>query len=326
MVGIFKQKNPGNTLLLLIYGLVLKFPSFLHPRAPLASPGDHYLYTQVLNFLQALHLPLISYSLLTFALVFGQALLLNRICNAQKMIAKPTYLPAMAFLLINSLFIEWNQFSAPLLINTFLIWIFYRIMTLYNESKAGNAIFNIGLLLGIITMLYHPAIVFTLLVFFTLFIMRPFHIQEWVIALLGITTPYYFLALILYFTNRWSWDHLIPSISFDLPQMPTSVFTTLSIVLLVIPFIIGGVFVQNNLNKMLIQVRKGWSLLLIMLMISMSVIVIEGDTNYVNWILCVVPITAFHSAAYFYPLNRTLPLVIHWITFAYAIYINYVLR
>ena len=164
-------------------------------------------------------------------------------------------------------------------------------------------------------MLYTPAITFIILVLFTLFIMRPFRIQEWVIALLGVTTPYYFLALILYFTNQWSWDHLVPSVSFTLPTMPTSVFTTISIVLLVIPFIIGGIFVQNNLNKMLIQVRKGWSLLLILLMISLSVILMDGDTRYVNWSLCVVPITAFHSCRIFLPdeqnssTGRTLDLV-----------------
>lgn len=325
MVGIFKQKNPGNTLLLLIYALVLKFPGFLHPSKPLQQSGDHYLYTQLVRFLASLHIPPIVYSLFAFLLLLGQALLLNRIFNAQKMIARPTYLPAMAFILVTSLFVEWNQFSAPLIINAFLIWIFYRMMLLYNVPKAGNVIFNIGLLLGIVTMLYHPAVVFILLVIFTLFIMRPFRIREWVIALLGVTTPYYFLALILYFTNQWSWGHILPTITFNLPRIPTSVFTTISISLLVIPFIAGGVFVQNNLNKMLIQVRKGWSLLLLFLMISLSVILIDGDTNYVNWILCVVPISAFHAAAYFYPLNKTIPLVLHWITFAYALYVNYIL-
>lgn len=324
MIGIFKQKNPGNTLLLLIYALVLKFPSFLYPSQPLKLPGDYYLYVQLLRFLEPIQLPAVVFSLITFILNFGQALLFNRICNAQKMIAKPSYLPAMAFILITSLFVEWNHLSAPLLINAFLIWIFYRIMILYNVPKAGNVIFNIGLLLGIITMFYTPAIVFILLILFTLFIMRPFRLQEWVIALLGLTTPYYFLALILFFLNEWSWENLIPTISFALPRMPTSVFTTVSIILLVVPFIIGGFFVQNNLNKMLIQVRKGWSLLLILLMISLSVIVIDGDTTYVNWILCVVPISAFHAAAYFYPVNRTFPLVLHWITFAYALYINYI--
>jgi len=326
VIGIFKLKNPGNTLLLLVYALVLKFHMFLNPTGPLEQAGDHYLYTQIIRVLQSLHIPPVLYTLFAFVILFGEALLFNRICNAQKMIARPTYIPAMAFILITSLFGQWNQFSAPLIINAFLIWVFYRMMILYSVPKAGNVIFNIGLLLGLVTMLYHPAIVFTLLVFFTLFIMRPFRIQEWVIAILGITTPYYFLALLLYFTNQWSWDHLLPSISFNLPRMPTSVFTTISISLLVIPFIVGGVFVQNNLNKMLIQVRKGWSLLLIFLMISLSIILFDGDNDYVNWILCVVPITAFHSAAYFYPLNKTFPLVLHWITFAYALYINYILK
>jgi hypothetical protein len=323
VIGIFKQKNPGNTLLLLIYALLLKFPMFLHPSTPLKQPGDHYLYTQLVRFLQSLHLPAIVYSLLSFILLIGQALLLNRIFNAQKMIAKPNYLPAMAFILITSLFTEWNQFSAPFIINFFLIWIFYRMMILYNVPKAGNVIYNIGLLMGIITLLYHPAIVFVLLIIFTLFIMRPFRIQEWVIALLGITTPYYFLALALYFTDQWSWKNILPSITFDLPRMPTSVFITISIALLVIPFIVGGFFVQNNLNKMLIQVRKGWSLLLLFLIISLSVILVNGGNDYVNWILCVVPITAFHAAAYFYPINKTFPLILHYVTFAYAIYINY---
>lgn len=325
MIGIFKQKNPGNTLLLLIYAMILKFPVILYPVGPLQQSGDHFLYTKFVVFLQSLNLPPVFYSLITVLILFGQALLFNRICNAQKMIAKPSYLPAMAFILITSLFVEWNQFSAPLIVNAFLIWIFYRMMILYNVQKAVNVIFNIGLLLGIVTIIYHPAIVFVVLVIFALFIMRPLRIQEWVIALLGVTTPYYFLALFLYFTNQWSWDHLLPTISFNLPRMPTSVFTAISIGLLVIPFIVGGIFVQNNLNKMLIQVRKGWSLLLLFLMISLSVILVNGDNNYVNWILCVVPISAFHAAAYFYPLNKTFPLVLHWITFAYALYINYIL-
>lgn len=324
MVGVFKQKNPGNTLLLFIYALVLKFQMLVNPSGPLQQSGDHYLYTQLIKFLGALQFPPVIYSVLTFIILFGEALLLNRIFNAQKMIAKPTFLPAMAFMLISSLFVEWNRFSAPLLINGILIWVFYRMMTLYNVQRAGNAIFNIGLLLGIITLLYHPAIVFVLLIVFTLFIMRPFRIQEWLIAFLGLTTPYYFLAILLYLTNQWNWKHLVPSVTFNLPGLPSSVFITISIALLVIPFIIGGFYVQNNLNKMLIQVRKGWSLLLIFLIIALSVILITGDENYVNWMLSLVPLAAFHSAGYFYPPNKIFPMVMHWITFAYAVYINYI--
>ncbi len=76
--------------------------------------------------------------------------------------AKPNYLAGMAYMLITSLFIEWNHFSAPLLINSLLIWIFYRVSILYNSNKPGAAIFNVGLIMGIVTLMYQPAIVFSI--------------------------------------------------------------------------------------------------------------------------------------------------------------------
>lgn len=324
MIGIFKQKNQGNALLLIVYGLVLKFPAFLHPSPPLRQSGDdHYLYIWLLNFLEPLKLPNVFYSFLSFVILFFQATLFNRICNAQKMLHKTNFLPGMAYMLVTSLFPEWSLFSAPLIVNFFLIWIFYKMTILYNASKPGNAIFNIGLIMGFVTLLYQPAVVFILLILISLFIMRPFRIREWLIGLVGVTTPYYFLAIILYLGNNWNWRLLFPSISFRLPILPSSLIVTLGIAVLVVPFIIGGFFVQNNLNKMLIQVRKNWSLLLLFLIISLVIILINGNNNYVNWVLCVIPISAFHAAAYFFPNGKWFPSLLHWAVFLYALYIGY---
>jgi len=322
VVGIFKQKNPGNTLLLLIYALILKFDLFLHPQLPLRQQGDHFLYKWIINYLEPVFAGWM-FSILTFSLIYLQALLFNRIFNAQKMLPKANYLPGMSFLLITSLLVEWNRFTSPLLVNSIMVWVFYRMVIMYNTPKAGSAIFNIGLLLGIISLLYKPALLFSLLMFFTLFIMRPFRVQEYLIGLLGITTPYYFLATLLYLANKWSWDLIKPSLVFDLPAIPTSIFVTISISLMVIPFIIGGYFVQNNLNKLLIQVRKGWSLVLLFLILGLMIILVTGGENYSNWLLCAIPLAAFHAAAYYYPPNPTFAAVVHYLGFAYALYLNY---
>jgi hypothetical protein len=323
VIGLFKQKNSGNILVLLIYGLVLKFGMLLHPMPPLRQPDDHFVYIWLLNFLAPLSLPPIIYSLIAFILLYTQAVVFNRICSEQKMMAKPNYLAGMAYLLITSLFIEWNHFSAPLLINSLLIWIFYRVSVLYNASKPGAAVFNVGLIMGIVTLMYQPAIVFSLFLLMSLFIMRPLRVREWLIGLLGLTTPYYFLAIVLYLNNQWDWKKLQPNISFNLPAMPTSGMVTVSITLLILPFIIGGFYVQNNLTKMMIQVRKSWSLLLVFLIVSMLIIMANGGNNYVNWLLCAVPLAAFHAAAYFYPQGKILPQALHWIIFGYAIYVGY---
>ncbi len=323
MVGVFKQKNPGNTLLLVVYALVLKFPSILNSPGAVRDETDHYLYNLLLRFLTPLEIPGFVYGILAFFCLLIQAMLFNRICNVHKMTPKPNYLFGMAYLLLTSLFREWNYFSAPLLINTLLILLFYRMLNLYNSSKPLGSIFNIGLLLGIVTLLYQPAVLFILLVPFVLLIMRPFRIREWLVGFLGITTPYYFLALEPLITNNWNLRHLLPRVTIDLPEIPSSIFVTIGISLLVIPFIIGGYFVQNNLNKVLIQIRKSWSLLLIFLIISLLLILADGGEGYTNWIFSIISLSAFHAAAYYFPVKKLFTVVMHWVVFGFAIYMQY---
>jgi hypothetical protein len=326
VIGIFKQKASANVLILFVYALVLKFSLFLHPFPPVLHTEDNYLYRLVLNILNSLfgHSAL-PYSILSFIILFAQATLLNSICNYHKMLPRANYLPGMCYILITSLLPDWGHFSAPLLVNSILIWCWYRMVALYNSHSPISSIFNIGVFLGFATLLYIPAIAFLLLLFFALLIMRPFRIQEWFVGFIGFTSPYYFLILILYFTHQLQWKNLVPHISFTFPAFPVSVWIVAAMSLLVLPFIIGGIFVQNNLNKMLIHVRKSWSLLLAFLVTGIFVIIINKAGSYENWIVTAMPFAVFHSAAYYYPQNKFLAGVLHWLCFSVAIVINYFL-
>lgn len=326
MIGIFKQKASTNALFLFIYALVLKFPLFLHPFSPGLHPEDNYIYRFILNALDALFRhDALPYAILTFILLFSQATLLNSISNYHKMLPKANYLPGMCYILITSLLPDWGHFSAPLLINSIIIWCWYKMVALYNNPSPVSAIFNIGLFLGLATLFYIPAIAFLILLFFSLLIMRPFKIQEWFVGFIGFTSPYYFLILILYFIHQLQWKNLIPQIQFTFPAIPNSVWIIAAISLLVIPFIIGGFFVQNNLNKMLINVRKSWSLQLVFLIAAIGVIIINKAGSYENWIVTAMPFAIFHSAAYYYPNKKFLVEVLHWLCFSVAIVINYLL-
>jgi hypothetical protein len=324
VVGLFKGKNPGNVFLLLIYALILKFPIFLHPTVPVQSPTDSYLYSKVLKFLITLSGSSgVLFSILAFIILFIQASLFNRIVNHHKLFPRPNFLAGMSYILVTSLIPSWSYFSAPLLVNLLMIWAWYRMLNLYNTNQPGAAIFNIGILIGFCTMLYFPAIVFALLMLFALVTMRPFRIREWIIGLIGVTAPYYFLFIILFLAGNWSWRMIFPEVRFHLPALPSSIWITISIALLVIPFIIGGFFVQNNLNKMLIQVRKGWSLLLLFLMIGAAIIFMNDDTAYTNWMLTALPFAAFHASAYYFPGQRIFAAVLHWIIFGFVIVMSY---
>jgi len=326
VIGIFKQKASANALLLFVYALVLKFPLFLHPFPPVLHAEDNYLYRFVLTALSSLfgHTAL-PFAILSFIILFSQATLLNSICNYHKMLPRSTYLPAMCYILVTSLLPDWGHFSAPLLINTIMIWCWYRMVALYNNNSPITSIFNIGVLMGMATLLYMPAIAFLIMLFFALLIMRPLRIQEWFVGFIGFTSPYYFLILILYFVHQLHWNNLVPHIQFTFPAIPGSVWIIASISLLVIPFIVGGMYVQNNLNKMLILVRKSWSLMLVYLIAAVLVIIINKAGSYENWIVTAMPFAVFHSAAYYYPVNRFLINTLHWICFSVAIVINYLI-
>ncbi|HEY4290270.1 MAG TPA: DUF6427 family protein [Puia sp.] len=324
MIGIFRQKTPANALLLLFYALVLKFPLFLHPVTPALHPEDNYLYRVILRGLDSVfHNAPILYSLLTFLLLIFQATLFNRITNHHKVLPKPNFLPGMSYILITSLLPDWNHFSAPLLINTIMIWVWYRMMELYNSQRPGTAIFNIGVWTGIVSLLYIPAVAFLLLVLSGLLTMRPFRVREWFVGLLGFTFPYYFLFLFLYLSGHWSWSDIVPRIVFTVPAFPSSIWITLGIVWLIVPFIIGGYFVQKNLSKFLIQIRKSWSLLLLFLLVAVIIILINRVNSYENWIIMAVPFAAFHAAAYYYPTRTTVPNILHWLIIAYILAMNY---
>ncbi len=324
MIGIFKQKNPGNALVLLVYALVLKFPFFLHPEKYAAHEGDNYIFNIIVKFLEPVtsNAPVI-FSILAFLLLFTQATLLNRIANSLKLLPRSNYLVGMSYILITSLVHEWNLFSAPLLVNSLLIWTWYRMTNLYNHNSPKTAIFNISMLVGILPLIYSPAVVFLALLMFALVLTRPFRITEWLVALLGFTTPYYFLFVVLYLTNQWNWSKIIPVISFHLPRLSSSIWVTGGIIFMVLPFLIGSYYVQNNLSKMLIQVRKSWSLLLALLIVSVLIILVNPGNNYLHWLPVVVPLAAFHAGAYYFPTGRWFPVLMHWVIFAFVIMLNY---
>ena len=166
MIGIFKQKASINALILFVYALVLKFSLFLHPYLPVLHDEDNYLYRFILTFLSSVFgMQPLPYAILSFIILFVQATLLNSICNYHKMLPRANYLPGMSYILVTSMLPDWGHFSAPLLLNSIMIWCWYRMVTLYNNASPITSIFNIGLLLGFATLLYMPAIVFLVLFF-----------------------------------------------------------------------------------------------------------------------------------------------------------------
>jgi hypothetical protein len=324
VIGIFKQKTPANILLLSFFGVLIKLPMFLHPHVTTIQPKDGVLFHNILEFLEpAGKSTPIMYPVLAFILLFTQAITLTRLINDYRMMNRTNYLPAMAYLLITSFFAEWNYFSAPLLINTLLLFILGWLFKIYNHPRGKAIVFNTGLAIGIASFIFFPSLTFMIWVLIALMIMRPFRINEWLLCVLGITTPYYFYAIYLFFTGQLKVGKLVPYLSIQLPSLQQSFWLAASALLLMIPFLTGGYFVQDNLRRMLIQVRKAWSIVLIYLLVAIFVPFVNTPNTFENWVMAAPPFAAFHACTYFYPLRKLFPLILFWVSVAFVLSYQY---
>jgi hypothetical protein len=299
-------------------------PLFLYPREISATPGDGKLYE---GFLSLFSTPGRSnglyLSVIAFGLLYVQSLLINYLVNEQRMTNRQTFLPAMSYLLITSLIPQWNYLSSTLVATTITIWIFIKVFKLYNAGNASGAIFNIGLLLGINSFLFFPSLGFILPVLLGLMILRPFKFNEFVLLLLGITTPYYFYIVYLFLRDQLVLSSILPQFSIQLPLMHSELWVAIAIIFLGAPFIIGGYHIQTHLRKMLIQARKNWSILLLYLFLSLLIPFVNSHASINKWVVVAAPFAAFHTCAYLYPRRQLVPLVLFFLTISFILVQQY---
>ena len=326
VTGTFKANNPYNTFLLLVYGLLLKLPMFLHPTIPTPQQTDGFLFKTLLGQISIIgnSVPAI-YPIISFLLLYTQAVTFNKLSNDQRLMQKPNYLTGMAYLLITSLFKEWDILSAPLIVNTLLIWVWANMSGLYNNKNAKSTLFNIGMIIGISTFFYFPSIAFSLLIIAGLTVTRPFKLSEWLIALLGIFTPYYFLLAYVFLTDKWK-GYKLPGFSVSLPKFYESRWALAAIIIVLVATTIGLFYIQQNFRRQLVQTRKSWNLVFLYFLVAVFIPFINTSHSFQYWILCAVPLSAFVASAFLYPQKKWFPLLLHWLMVGFVIAFSYFVK
>ena len=309
--------------MLLFYGILLKLPLFLHPKVPQAQQIDGFLYKSLLDWLQPIGkgFPVI-YSVIAFILLYTQAVYFNKLVNDLRIMQRPHFLTGMSYLLITSLFIEWSVLSSPLIINSLLIWVWSKMSGLYTNPKPKAALFNIGIAIGVCTFFYFPSLAFAALIIFGLAITRPFKLAEWLIALFGIITPYYFLLAYVFLTDKWK-GYKFPGFAVTYPVFNETKWALAAIIIVLISSMIGIFYIQQNFRRQLIQARKSWNLIFLYLMVALFVPFVNATHTFNYWILCAVPLSAFLGAAFLYPAKNWFPVILHWVIVVFVVVISY---
>lgn len=321
MIGLFKQKSPGNIVVLFLFGLMIKLPLFFSPKNSTATPLDGVLYQSLVSGLGANNG--FAASALSFVLLYVQALMLIYALNEYRMLPRHNYLAGAAYLLLTSLLPDWSYLSAPLVSNTLVILLLLLLFRLYNTASPRAQVYNMGLVAGLASMVHVPTAAFFLCLVFGMVVLRPFRLNEIVLLLLGSLTPYYFYGVYLFLTDNLHWPQFLPRLSIGMPNIKNSLWLAASTALLGIPFLMGGYYVQLHLRKMLIQVRKNWSILLLFLLLAFLVPFANNNQPFQNAILLLGPFACFHASAYYYQPRNLIAAFLFFVTLGYVLYLQY---
>jgi hypothetical protein len=319
LVALFYKRSPFNPVLLFFFAIAVKLPLFIYPQAIELSS---FKGTPLFYFVQWVQLssgkPLYIFSILTFLILFAQALYLNYFFNRNKMTSRNTDLPGMSYLLMTSLLPEWSQFSAPLIINFLALFLLSSLFESYHSADTRRTLYNMGLAMGLGIFIYPPALLLTGWFLLSLVIIRPVRIQEIIISLLGVLTPFYFWGIWLFWNDQLSWALIEPHIAFSIPNSLPVVWLGGILFLLTIPFLIGFYHIQDQVRKMLIQVRRGWTVFFLLFLAGLFIPLFSLNP-YTGWVILLLPLSTYHASFYYYTSFRIFPLLFFWVTFFFIL-------
>jgi len=262
--------------------------------------------------------------LITFFAVcslFGQAIYLNSIANRHHLFPKSNYFPALTYILITSLFKDWNYLSAALISNWLLLAMLSSMLKLYAVADARKQIFNIGCFISLTAMLVFPNIVFIALLLIALGILRPFKAAEWMVALLGILTPFYFLAGILYLGDDLHLMKKMIAIGISLPSKLNNAPAELAAFSMLMIMIVTGIYYLNHfMSRMLFQTKKWWWVIFAGFIISLIAGLFTVAKGYNQWMALLIPGSFIIANAWFEDRKRWVTNVLFYLFVAVVIF------
>jgi hypothetical protein len=288
VLHLFRNKSPYTVLILLILTLVLKFQVLVNPQAPKSIEG-YFVFDAVLWLLDfVLRGKAFAYTFLAILMIFTQALYLNFITTRHRLYARPTYFPALVYILFTSVHPAFNYFSVPLLVNWCMLMGMDVFLGFNHSVNPRKNLFNAGLAIAMAGLLYFAGVGYLAVFLAALALLRPFNAGEWIVGAMGYLTPIYFSACILFLVDmlpallHWPDLDLVAIHHIDKP--------------LYIGALIGGITVlsgasvyamQLQLPKATIYVRRSWIAILGYLLMSILV-ALFGDVQVTNaWLLTI---------------------------------------
>ncbi len=321
MVTFYRDKSIAAIIALIFLCVLVHTHFFFATPQVVVSDDDGVLSYLLSKYTQYVNTNFIF--IIYCILLLIQAIRLNIALNDAKMFYSADYTVAMTYILLSSFIPQWCSLTPAMIANTFVIWIFLKLIRLYNNASPKTLLFNIGLIIGITILCYHPTAILILVALFALAVVRPFRFSEWLVLITGIITPYYILFTVLFLTDNWNMlFHFLPDLQWNIPLKQFDMWTFIEAGILFILLVLGFIQWMPVNNRMIIQIRKNWSVMFVLLCILIPIPFIFQNAGIQAAFLWIIPLSAFIANFFSVPKKLWFPNFFFWIVIVIIIHNN----
>jgi len=306
MINQFRKYTPLNIILLSVVGLLLCLGVFMHLPENLMPV---FFEPAIANFTGKLSPENISPEanvLITLILTLFQALLINRAVNHFNLVGRSSFLPALMYMTLASLFLPFLVLSPILICNFLSIWMLEKLFSIFRRTEIKSLMVDLGMIVALGSLVYFPFVVMLLLLWCSLIIFRPFNWREWLAAPIGFATVYFLLGVVyLWFDRMDEFYEIWLPLTYT---FPTSVNIDIYDYLVLLPvFVILILFLfslRQNLFKSVVHIRKSFQLLFCMFILSAASFYLNAEWSVSHFLLAVPPVAIYMTYYFNYAANR----------------------
>ncbi len=269
MITLFKHNNPIAIVFLIALATLPEW------RAPLEALPEGNNTALLFNYIEQYVFPLHEQSgglrIINIILLLIESLFLNKIIVDHRLMEKPGFVPAMTFLLVQSL-LPFRVNTFFILISGLLLILIKLMIIIYKQEKPANNLIAAGFVAGTLAALNTGYWTTYLWLITALFIMRPASSKEWLVCTLGFLMPFYFLLSWEYLNDQLNLKQFFSDygIVFDMPTYAPITWTKIGLVT-ILP-LIGLWMYSTAIGKMVIQNRKTYLIIFILILVILGIL------------------------------------------------------
>jgi hypothetical protein len=278
-------------------GVLILLPFFLllYLLGDVIGTTPHFGNLDSKTFIGALNWSYWPTAAFQFSMLLINALLLNWVFNSQEFLEKNTFIISLNYLIFNSFFIDFGQFSWTPVVQTCLILLLAIFFSIRPQNDARKAAYNAGFIFGLALLFCSYLVFFIPVLLIMLVVLRTLQFRELLLLTLGILTPIalIFSAEYLFYVNR-----VFPfNFHLQLTQLDWIEITVLS--LLHVLLIFGLMGLRARLLKASLRLKKQVQVLnvftLFTWLLGLGAFLFLGQTSLLS--LLILPLTFYFAYA-----------------------------